>query len=762
MTISIILLVIQLYSIQLQINGDVIEVTRATSADRATTYATYNNTFRPEVLNKDIDRIWLRIQELGVADVLLKIYTDKLHTEQKNYIDNQDQIIKKIIEDLRGYVNQQDNKTNDYFTDLINKQGISLQHLENYYQYLLESMADIASEKGWIASLITDESGKSQQEINNKIKSENVSVWDFFTKQELINYKSNPTTFDCARPLQAFFDFICLNELGTAYCNGYFYTSKAILFGRGTNGLTKNIVGSFKLQALNAIDILFTVDCGQDIVWNGSIHVIGTGSVAYSSRTCRIGISMGTYTTIASRCKFLKLYAQRFYEYGVHAPQMASLSDWGFIRCYDCGSGYITSNYSLKTNYTFVESTGSFYSTGQRSVISVSTLPPELLEIGRDPVLLLNGTSAYYVYDIDRVNNKLSVFPFLSEADKAGGEFRYSFGGGVGISGGDSSVVGIDCIDAVRCSRAYVNTALYSANVGRIITQYVGIAVVLGQNPSAAHLGGNIGHLYCENNEYNIARITRAAMNVTIGAGTAFDLSKSIFLGAFRTSLDTLGSFNNLAGFSIFDGTNGHLEYRDVPITSNLDISKGGVHDIVYYSNTLSITLVEPQKALTDLFNRTHRRFVVYGSGINGTPTATTFQVDSASTMTINSSAIKSVTFNAVAQNGASIFDVYAYKLTDGSTRFFITHSNSGKTVQLSATTTYDPPSLAAGATQTTTVTLTGAILGDTVACSFNRSLSGSRMWAEVTATDTVTVYHKNETASALDIASGTLKVKII
>lgn len=165
--------------------GDVVEVKRSTTADRATTYATYNNTFRPEVLNKDIDRLWLKIQELGVADLLLKIYTDKLHAEQKAYVDEQDQIIKTIINDLRSYLDDKDNtlqnninnlrihvdtKDNDlktYFNNLITQQGTSLNQLTDYYQHLLKNIANIAAEKGWLASLVVDASGKNQQELND-------------------------------------------------------------------------------------------------------------------------------------------------------------------------------------------------------------------------------------------------------------------------------------------------------------------------------------------------------------------------------------------------------------------------------------------------------------------------------------------------------------------------------------------------------------------------------------------------------------------
>lgn len=75
---------------------------------------------------------------------------------------------------------------------------------------------------------------------------------------------------------------------------------------------------------------------------------------------------------------------------------------------------------------------------------------------------------------------------------------------------------------------------------------------------------------------------------------------------------------------------------------------------------------------------------------------------------------------------------------------------------------TYDPPSLATGQQQSTTVTVNGAVLGDMVSCSFNKSLNGSRMWAEVTAANTVTVYHRNDTGATLDIASGTLTVSLL
>lgn len=79
---------------------------------------------------------------------------------------------------------------------------------------------------------------------------------------------------------------------------------------------------------------------------------------------------------------------------------------------------------------------------------------------------------------------------------------------------------------------------------------------------------------------------------------------------------------------------------------------------------------------------------------------------------------------------------------------------------------TYDPPSLSAagtaGASVTTTVTLAGAVIGDAVYASFNRYSADIEIIATVSSTNTVTVKFKNTGASPVDLASGTLTVKLI
>ena len=81
----------------------------------------------------------------------------------------------------------------------------------------------------------------------------------------------------------------------------------------------------------------------------------------------------------------------------------------------------------------------------------------------------------------------------------------------------------------------------------------------------------------------------------------------------------------------------------------------------------------------------------------------------------------------------------------------------------LAGSATYDPGNLVDAAGVTTTVTVTGAALGDYVAgVSFSNDLQGITVTGWVSSTDTVSVRFQNETGGALDLASGTLRARVI
>jgi hypothetical protein len=75
---------------------------------------------------------------------------------------------------------------------------------------------------------------------------------------------------------------------------------------------------------------------------------------------------------------------------------------------------------------------------------------------------------------------------------------------------------------------------------------------------------------------------------------------------------------------------------------------------------------------------------------------------------------------------------------------------------------TFNPASLNDGDSEITTITVTGAELGYMAIASFNKDLQGILLTAYVSATDTVSVRFINQTGGVVNLAEGTLKVRVI
>jgi len=80
---------------------------------------------------------------------------------------------------------------------------------------------------------------------------------------------------------------------------------------------------------------------------------------------------------------------------------------------------------------------------------------------------------------------------------------------------------------------------------------------------------------------------------------------------------------------------------------------------------------------------------------------------------------------------------------------------------QAMASTTWDPASVSAGSKVSTTVTVSGAALGDFAIASFSLDIQELTMTANVSAANTVEVVLANLTGSAVNLASGTLSVLV-
>jgi hypothetical protein len=79
----------------------------------------------------------------------------------------------------------------------------------------------------------------------------------------------------------------------------------------------------------------------------------------------------------------------------------------------------------------------------------------------------------------------------------------------------------------------------------------------------------------------------------------------------------------------------------------------------------------------------------------------------------------------------------------------------------LSASTTWDPPNIANGASSAVSLTVGGAVVGDMVSASFSNALGGLSLTAQVSAADAVEVRLSNASGAAVDLASGTVRVTV-
>lgn len=74
----------------------------------------------------------------------------------------------------------------------------------------------------------------------------------------------------------------------------------------------------------------------------------------------------------------------------------------------------------------------------------------------------------------------------------------------------------------------------------------------------------------------------------------------------------------------------------------------------------------------------------------------------------------------------------------------------------------YDPANLVDGAGVTTTVTVTGASLGDYAHASFSLDLQGITLTAWVSSSNTVSVRFQNESGGAIDLGSGVIRARVV
>jgi hypothetical protein len=466
---------------------------------------------------------------------------------------------------------------------------------------------------------------------------ENVSAQDFGAVGDGVT--------DDTVAIQKFFDYIQANNVGTAYCDGNFAISSGITVGRTANCLTKHIVGDATFTALNAIDTMLSFkECGF-LNWNGSVRVLGTGSTTYVSRTCRIGIRIAGQGLVANRLRFDKLEADNFNQVGIYVENLSTLSDLGNTRVSDCGSGLSLSGYSLLANWSGRVDTGSSGSTGQRTTITVDQLPPSQYTGTRNPncYIVING-ELYYIYAVNTGASTISVFPWI-DLNVTSGSLRYVFGAGIYTNGGDSGIIGIKQIDAVRCSVGLNTTALYGPIVDRFVAQFCGIAFAFGGSPEAASVTFQLNGLYTEGNDYDILRVTRATVGGIIASSYALNFEKIAYVNDARSSGNVFNNvYNNMRSIAIYQNgiLNRFLQDRKNRDSTGSTLTIGATNLPLhnqYKRDSWTINLARPSLSNNDAFGYNADTVTIFGTGPNYAPTGTfTFVAPTSTTVTTTGS----------------------------------------------------------------------------------------------------------------------------
>lgn len=129
-------------------SGVIVSFKRNTPLERSTQYQTFDNTLKPAAINKDFDLIWWKLQELGLVDWILS----------------------NRINELKKYVDDRDDELRAYLLAEIQAQGVALDQLDDYYNYLMQRLAEIAVNGGWDSSFVSYGSF-NQKKYNDGVES---------------------------------------------------------------------------------------------------------------------------------------------------------------------------------------------------------------------------------------------------------------------------------------------------------------------------------------------------------------------------------------------------------------------------------------------------------------------------------------------------------------------------------------------------------------------------------------------------------------
>ncbi len=401
--------------------------------------------------------------------------------------------------------------------------------------------------------------------------------------------------------------------------------------------------GKLRIQQLTATFETMRVQFLNYVYGDLSITVFGIGNSNFASRTCAVGV----YFTNCSIASFTSVKAWYFWlaggiAYGDTGNDTTVISlNLGSVSAEQCGSGYNDAS-SLTANWSLPVNSGGAQSGGQRTQLTVDALPDATIEtyqaIGDQQLhVWLNGY-LYFVWSIDRVNNTISVFPWIDSTIGSTGTLLWVIGAGLWTLGNNSSTVTVTSLNTKRNGRGLGIAGLYGPRITAGNPSYNRVGVMIGRLPTSAHLGTSLDGLYTEGNglDYCINGDIGGTFNFSIGSTTEIDIHKVRQIGVQASrradnsiNVGTISDWNGDKNSTIV--ANGktlwtHDHGLTAPAQSSRAFNDHGQPPriLTQYTNTQSVFLkVLGSGEYNRLFGYKGSTWRYVGTGANGAPTGT-------------------------------------------------------------------------------------------------------------------------------------------
>lgn len=593
------------------------------------------------------------------------------------------------------------------------------------------------------------------------------------------------TGTDDTAALQRFLDYVSTHNCRDVEWVGD-YKISAKLTATWALTSTRRVNCNFRLFAASTwVDTngaMVELTNAQYVHFAGRCELWGNTGTSSGSTWSTRNTGHGLYLVGCGRCKFDFLRFKNFRHWGVRilATGNGSMADLGHILAHDCGQWQLSGGGAQTTAFTVHSLAGSANSQNQRTVLTVTTMPPadhfdDNVDTYDNSLCVIDG-KPYLIVDRDEANSRITVYPWITMTGTTlavvgnAGTLSYITGGAVDLQGGDSNVVNINLIDAVRCGIALWSRAIYGAIVRRLVTQLCSVALAIGRNFDSSNLTTVVEGAYFEGNQFDIIQVTTDNLGAYIIGTYALALSKCHMIAWPMTNSGVREhtKFNGLQLLSrefgplwwdnrVDEGVtvapNITLYNYQGPLTLYGDAKSRDDPGPVY----LGITLKRGESKVQTLYGLDTMWIVAHGTGSRGQPTGL-YRFRCEVGFTVNGLDGSTASARGVEFSGFTHPPLFCCKLVG--TNWIVTCLQLEN--PLVGSETHDPTNLVAGAVEAIqTMTVTGAAVGDFVDVSFSLDLQGAKLNAWVSAADTVSYQFTNPTAGALDLGSGTVRVRV-